>query len=492
MFNQRNPQLLLECFQERDFPIGVELVSARGSMAQDSGRKVRAFGEELKDHPSIDWVSITDNAGGHPQMAPVALGMPILYGGKEVVIHLTGKDLNRHSLESQLWMLASHGFHNVLALSGDYPNRGKHGRAKPVFDLDSVGILNMIREMNEGLEAPSRRSPDRRLAQTRFTAGATVNPFKSRLESQHPQWLKLALKVQCGANFIIPQIGFDVLRMEECRHRVDRLCNPKVPLIANVFVLSKPVLELFHRGVIPGVHLDDDVHQQFSNRGEDRDQGRAFFEDFVARQVAVYRHFGYDGCTLAGVHNCRDLDRILERAESYAKDAPQIAESMASTAKAPESGEVPLKEKLNFRLSQKVHEHCFSKDSKTSHRIGSTLGHWEEEGWRARSLHLIEKKAKGLLFRCQDCGDCALPRTSFICPESQCPKNMRNGPCGGAQGVRCEVRDTTCIWARAYQRISLEGREEELLKLGPMVQDHGKRGCSSWLQHWRDLNPSPT
>ena len=59
------------------------------------------FANQLVECPGIDWVSITDNAGGNPQLAPTALGKPILYAGKEVVIHLTCKDLNRNALESE-------------------------------------------------------------------------------------------------------------------------------------------------------------------------------------------------------------------------------------------------------------------------------------------------------------------------------------------------------------------------------------------------------
>ena len=58
----------------------------------------------------------------------------ILYAGKEVVIHLTCKDLNRNGLESEAWMLNSEGFHNILAMTGDYPAAGDGGLAKPVFD----------------------------------------------------------------------------------------------------------------------------------------------------------------------------------------------------------------------------------------------------------------------------------------------------------------------------------------------------------------------
>src|ERR1043165_7853472 len=136
------------------FLLGVELVSTRGTLADTQAMHTRSFAGQLAAFERVDWVSITDNAGGNPQLSPMALGRPLLYAGKEVLIHLSCKDFNRNGLESAAWELASEGFHNILALSGDYPAAGYHGRGKPVFDIDSVGLLTMLDEMNRGLARP--------------------------------------------------------------------------------------------------------------------------------------------------------------------------------------------------------------------------------------------------------------------------------------------------------------------------------------------------
>ena len=78
------------------FLLGVELVSTRGTMADRQAQQARAFASQLVESPEVDWVSITDNAGGNPQLSPMALGKPILYAGKEVLIHLSCKDFNRN------------------------------------------------------------------------------------------------------------------------------------------------------------------------------------------------------------------------------------------------------------------------------------------------------------------------------------------------------------------------------------------------------------
>src|SRR5215469_3220580 len=164
-------------FQSSRFLIGTELVSVRGSMAEQNAIRARAFANELVASPDIDWISITDNAGGNPQLAPLALGRPIFYAGKEVVIHLTCKDLNRNGLESEAWLLNSEGFHNILAMTGDYPVSGNEGRAKPVFDIDSVGLISMLNKMNLGFDPKAQKinggkGRAQQLQKTQFCIGA--------------------------------------------------------------------------------------------------------------------------------------------------------------------------------------------------------------------------------------------------------------------------------------------------------------------------------
>src|SRR6266550_4643469 len=152
------------------FARGVELLTTRDTMEEAKATTTRDFASELSRADAIDWVSITDNAGGNPQLSPLALGKPLLYAGKEVLIHLSCKDFNRNGLESAAWELASEGFHNILALSGDYPGPGYNGQGKPVFDIDSVGLLTMLDEMNCGLSRPKLG----KTSGTNFFAGAVA------------------------------------------------------------------------------------------------------------------------------------------------------------------------------------------------------------------------------------------------------------------------------------------------------------------------------
>ena len=94
--------------------------------------------------------------------------------------------------------------------------------------------------------------------------------------------------------------------------------------------------------------------------------------------------------------------------------------------------------------------------------------------------HFLEQAAKVPLFGCRDCGDCSLPEIAYVCPESQCAKNQRNGPCGGTREGLCEVYDTECIWSQAYERLKAYGEEESMLDGPVVVKDNALAGTSAW------------
>ncbi len=308
--------------QSSRFLVGTELVSVRGSMAEGNAIKARTFANELVASPDIDWISITDNAGGNPQLAPLALGRPILYAGKEVVIHLTCKDLNRNGLESEAWLLNSEGFNNILAMTGDFPVTGNEGMAKPVFDIDSIGLISMLNKMNHGFDpkAAPGKTPPRQLEKTQFCLGAVTTNFKLREGEVMPQYFKLEKKVGCGAQFIINQIGFDSRKISELRQYMDHHGMVRTPLIGNVYLLSGRVARIFHEGKIPGVVVSRELFELCENQARGADGGKAFFVEFAAKQIAVYRGLGYRGVYLGGVHDFEVIQQILRIEKTFAPD----------------------------------------------------------------------------------------------------------------------------------------------------------------------------
>src|ERR1700691_1274569 len=285
------------------FLVATELVSVRGSMAGVNAIKARDFANDLVACSDIDWISITDNAGGNPQLAPLVLGRPILYAGKEVVIHLTCKDLNRNGLESEAWMLNSEGFNNILAMTGDYPVAGNDGLARPVFDIDSIGLISLLQNMNQGLGAAMANGKRQQLEKTQFSIGAVTTNFKLREGEVIPQYLKLEKKVECGTQFIINQIGFDSRKISELRLYMDAHGMKQTPLIGNVYLLSSGVVQIFFAGKIPGVGVSRALVELCQKQAQSPDRGKAFFAEFAAKQIAIYRGLGYRGIYLGGVHS---------------------------------------------------------------------------------------------------------------------------------------------------------------------------------------------
>lgn len=498
--------------QPERFMLGVELVSTRGTLAESKAERIIQFSRDLAASPKVDWVSITDNAGGNPMLAPAALGRPLLEAGGDVVIHLSCKDFNRNGLESETWHLASEGFHNLLVLTGDAAGRGIAGGAKQVFDIDSIGLLTLLRHMNEGLDNTRPGSKKAlRLAPTRFNCGAVVTNFKLHENEVIPQLLKLEKKIEAGARWVINQIGYDARKMSELIAWIQQRGFGQIPLFGNVYVLTPTVARLFRSQKIPGVVISDELAEVCEQQAHSEDKGRAFFRDLAARQVAIYRGLGYRGAYLGGVHNMAELELLLDAIESYEgcewrdlvpslsysrpgeffcfekqeqlnlADPDRINESYLASLQKPGNNRNVT---WNYRLSKFTHDLMFTPGKGLWNAGKKICGGAKDPMQGPAWMRTVEHAGKSLMFGCKDCGDCSLPDIAFLCPESACAKNQRNGPCGGTRDGKCEVEDFECIWSRAYDRLKSEGREQELLSHAPVIQNQSLRGTSSWANTW--------
>ena len=486
------------------FVVAAELVTSRGLLSDDSGRALQAKARELAANPRIDVLSITDNPGGNAMLAPDTLGSDLLSLGQEVIIHLACKDWNRNALESRGWKLGSEGFHNVLCMSGDYPVTGHRGHAAPVFDIDSVGLIDLFAQMNAGLN--DRRQADLTLGRTDFFLGCVVTNHKRHEREVVPQYLKLRKKVAAGARFVVNQIGYDTRKDDELLRWIRREGLP-VSALANVYLLSPAAARAFHRGAIPGVIVTDELLEIVERQAASADDGKAFFLDLAARHVAVARGLGFAGVYLGGHMPAATYGEILDAADAYADDdwvtlAREIQFPLAGEfhlfERDPETGlssdtvsasylesrrrrRTELRVPVKYRFSRKLHQVAFADDAPL-HPTGQAVYRAIERAPSAigKAAHALEQAAKVSLFRCKDCGDCSLPEIAYVCPESMCAKNQRNGPCGGTRDGLCEVYDTECIWSQAYERLKAYGEEEDMLDGPVVVKDNALAGTSAW------------
>src|ERR1700691_2007363 len=195
------------------FVIAAELVTSRGLLEQRSGQALVELAHQLAESPRIDVLSLTDSPGGNPMIAPDMLANRMREVGQEVILHFACKDMNRNGIESRAWKAGSAGLDNILALTVIYPIAGQSGPAAPVFDIDSVGLLQLLSEMNAGVE--ELRAPDGLLLGTSFFLGCVVTNHKLHEREVMPQYFKLEKKVQAGAEFVINQVGWNARKDDE-------------------------------------------------------------------------------------------------------------------------------------------------------------------------------------------------------------------------------------------------------------------------------------
>ena len=489
--------------QPEAFVVAAEIVTSRGALRAEGG-KALGLARELATDPRIDALSITDNPGGHAMLAPDALGTDLMTSGQEVIIHLACKDWNRNALESRGWQLASAGFNNVLALSGDYPVTGHDGLAAPVFDIDSVGLLNLFSEMNGGLR--DERTPDTRLERTDFFLGCVVTNHKRHEREVVPQYLKLRKKARAGARFVINQIGYDTRKDDELLRWI-RHDGLALHALANVYLLSPAAARVFNRGKIPGVVVSDELlaARRAPRRGPRPGHGRSSSTSppSTSRSRAGSAS---TASTSAGTCPPPPSARSSTCAETFAGDWQQVAreirfpldgefylfepdpetglssdELSASYLESKRRRKTDLRVPIRYRVSRRVHDAVFADDAPLFPAGAAFYRTLERAPRPVRTFaHGLEHAAKLPMFGCRDCGDCSLPDVAYVCPESQCAKNQRNGPCGGTRDGLCEVYDSECIWSQAYERLKAYGEEEAMLDGPVVVKDNALARTSAW------------
>jgi methylenetetrahydrofolate reductase (NADPH) len=485
----------------------VELVPWAGELSDAKGASQLKAAQELAGNPRITAMSITDNAGGHAKLSPSALGENVLRLGHDPIVHVACRDRSRNALQSLGWELLSRELTSVLALTGDYPESGFDGLSRPVFDIDSVALLHMYRGL--GADAAARAvaaDPAADVDRHRFLLGSAIDPYKRVERDLVPQYLKLGLKVRSGADYAIAQVGYDARKLAELLAVIER-DGLGIPAVANAYILSGPVARAFNAGKVPGCIVTDELLAVVEREAKAADKGRAFFLEFAAKQAIVARGLGFRGVYFSGHRNAGEIAKILEIVDSHpASDWKALLRDVSwglpaafhlferdsdglptgQPAKAYARSLTPgarraarAKVDPSYRFSRLVHQRAFEPGS-------PGFGVWAKVYEKVEAYHLdkpvhtFEQAVKVPMYDCRDCGDCSLPDIAYLCPESHCQKNQRNGPCGGAHDGLCEVPGHTCIWADAYKRLKPYGEELAMLDRAPVFQDNALRRTSAW------------
>ena len=148
--------------------------------------------------------------------------------GIETILHYTCRDRNILSIQSDLLGASSIGLHNILCLTGDPPKLGNYPDATAVFDVDSIGLVNIVRRLNHGLDIGANAIG----ASTNFTIGVAANPGVPDIEQE---LRRFAYKVEAGAEYAITQPVFDLRLLESFLERIE---EHRIPVIAGIWPLT--------------------------------------------------------------------------------------------------------------------------------------------------------------------------------------------------------------------------------------------------------------
>jgi len=201
-----------------------------------------------------DAINATDASGAHCHMSSVAICALLTRAGYEPVYQVSCRDRNRIAIQGDLLGAAAMGVRNVLCLTGDDVTAGDQPEAKRVFDFDSIQLLRTARIMRDrGVFLSGRKLT----TPPRFFLGAASNPFVPPYDWRP---LRLAKKVEAGANFIQTQYCFDIARFREFMRRVRDLgLHEKVYILVGVGPLRSEKAAEFMRTKVPGVHIPDAI-----------------------------------------------------------------------------------------------------------------------------------------------------------------------------------------------------------------------------------------
>ena len=206
-----------------EFVTLVEIVSPKGI---DTSKELE--GAALLHKLGVNAINVPDSPRASARMSAQSLCIQIQQKvGIETVLHYTCRDRNVLSMQSDLLGASSIGLKNVLCLTGDPPKLGNYPDATAVFDVDAIGLVNIVRNLNHGLDIGSNLIG----VSTGFTIGVAANPGMPDLETEIRRF---AAKVEAGGEYAITQPVFDLKLLEYFLKRIEHF---RIPVIAGIWPL---------------------------------------------------------------------------------------------------------------------------------------------------------------------------------------------------------------------------------------------------------------
>ena len=371
------------------------------------------------------------------------------------LLYLPGRNSDVNQAVAKAKHALSNGIKNICAVSGSVEEGAELQKIQQTFFLESVNTLHALKESGE----------------EELFCGATLNPYKYTPCDSSIQYFKAVKKVNCGAQFLVTQLGWDMMKLQEVQWNLWRR-NINIPVFARLLYLTPETAADLCAGKMRGIHLSPDVEVLFR---KELQYNSAQFQavQFARLQLHILgaKMLGFSGVQIAGIDSPEILERILHRAQADLREnmsfedwyeayrsaydrlnlAPYpyryyLFDDLLKSAQPPE----------DFSLSNASVPPCTQKELLRK-RLGELLFS------HAGELPPGERKlTKKFLFSCRSCEKCRLPQTLYLCPEL-CPKGMSNGPCGSSKpDGSCPFRDMECIFSTQMRLADACGEYEKL------------------------------
>jgi len=250
----------------------------------DSADRNEVYDAALVLSQVCDAINATDASGAHCHMSSVAICALLTRAGYAPVLQISCRDRNRIAIQGDVLGAAAMGVDNVLCLTGDDVSVGDQPEAKRVFDFDSIQLLRTIKTMrDEGVFLSGRKLSVR----PRLFLGAASNPFRPPYDWRP---LRLAKKIEAGADFIQSQYCFDIERLRTFMARVrDMGLNEKAYFLVGVGPLRSERAAEFMRTNVPGVEIPDAVVERLRKTPKEkkREEGKRICVEIIqqAREI---------------------------------------------------------------------------------------------------------------------------------------------------------------------------------------------------------------
>ncbi len=216
----------------------------------------------------VDAMNATDGSGAHCHMSSVGMCSLLTRKGYAMVMQVSCRDRNRIAIQGDVLGASAMGVSNILCLTGDGVQAGDHPEAKPVFDLDCMSSLEMVRGMRDQAQFLSGRKIT---TPPPVFLGAAANPFGPPIDYRP---LRLMKKIAAGAQFVQTQYCFDIEKFKQYMSVVrDNGGDEQAFILAGVGPLASAKTAIWIRNNVAGVHIPDAIVERLKGAKDQREEG---------------------------------------------------------------------------------------------------------------------------------------------------------------------------------------------------------------------------